>query len=189
MMWRNRLELAQIFDEAILKDREIMVKGRPQTAVGLNKLIHRARDQLIHRGDTLASEGSTPADVDVILLSGGLGSSEYIKYKIEEFLANDIGTGSGASIPRVHTLSRPQMCVCRGLIENRVLGIWRAAKCNGSYGILQRKPYKSWKPRHQLAKHANHLHDIEGRRYVEQVTWLIKKVGQVHYLLPCSYFA
>lgn len=186
---RNRLELAQIFDEAVLKDRELMVNGRPQTAVGLNKLIYRARDQLIHRGDTATPEGSTAADVDLILLSGGLGSSEYIKYKIEEFLANNPGTGSGAFVPRVHTLSRPQMCVCQGLIENRVLSIWRAGKCNGSYGVLQRKVYKSWKWTHQLAKHGNHLHNTEGRRYVEQVIWLIKKAGEVHNLLCCSYFA
>lgn len=180
----NSLELANIFDEAVLKDREVMIKGRPETLPGMIKLIHRHRDQLMHRGDRQSSESSTATDINLVLLSGGLGSSAYIKYKIEEFLANGPETGSGASVPKVHTLTRPQMCVCRGLLENRVLGIWRAARCNGSYGILQRKPYKLWKPRHFLAKHGNHLHNSEGRRYVEQVSWLVKKVRNLYSLLP-----
>lgn len=180
---KNSLELANIFDEAILQDRDVMIKGRPETLPGMNRLIHRARDQLRHRGDKHGPEGSHAADVDLILLSGGLGSSEYIKYKIEESLANGPGAGTGVSTPRVHTLTHPQMCVCRGLLENRLLGIWRAASCNGSYGILQRKPYKSWKPSHRLAKHGNHLHNSEGKRYVEQVCWLVKKVKTLPSLL------
>lgn len=172
----NSLELAKIFDEAILEDRKVMIKGRPETIPGMNKLIHRARDQLLHRGDIQGSGSSTAADVNLILLSGGLGSSPYIKYKIEEFLANSPGVGSGASVPKVHTLTYPQMCVCRGLIEDRALKIWRAARCNGSYGILQKKPYKSWKLKHFLAKYGNHVQTNQGGRYVEQVKWLVKKV-------------
>lgn len=161
-----------------------MINGRPETRPGLIKLIYRARDQLMNRGVGHGSSSSAAEDINLIILSGGLGSSEYIKEKIEEYLANRPAAENGTAIPKVQTLSHPQMCVCRGLIENRVLGIWRASKCNGSYGILQRVPYKRLNPRHQLAKYSNHLHKTEGKRYVEQISWLVKKVGNVHLLLP-----
>lgn len=161
-----------------------MINGRPETRPGLFKLIYRARDQLINRGVGHGSSSSAAEDINLIILSGGLGSSEYIKDKIEEHLANRPAAENRTAIPKVQTLSHPQMCVCRGLIENRVLGIWRASKCNGSYGILQRVPYKRLNPRHQLAKYSNHLHKTEGKRYVEQISWLVKKVGNVHLLLP-----
>jgi hypothetical protein len=168
-----RLELAKIFDEAIIQDRQVMRKGRPENIPGLQKLVHRARDQLLHRGD---DKGSRTTDVDVILLSGGLGSSEYVKCKIEEYLLSELNDGTTVSLPKVHIVTEPQMCICRGLLENRLLAIWRAAKSNGSYGILLRKPYKRLKPRHFLAKLGNHVYIRGGNRYVEQVTWLTIKV-------------
>ncbi|KAJ0116802.1 hypothetical protein J7T55_009953 [Diaporthe amygdali] len=103
------LELANIFDEAVLEDREVLIKGRPETLPGMIKLINRHRDQLLHRGDRQGSDSSTATDINLILLSGGLGSSAYIKYKIEEFLSKSPGAGSGVSVPKVHTLTHPQI--------------------------------------------------------------------------------
>lgn len=178
----SRLELARIFDETIIEDRQIMRKGRPETVPGIIKLIHRERDRLRHRGDVQGSENSSKhasTDVNVILLSGGLGSSEYIKYKIGESLRGGLDETT-ASVPEIHTLTEPQKCICRGLLEDRLLGIWRAGKCNGSYGILQRQPYRRINPKHFIAKLGNHLIGHGDKRYVEQVAWLIRKVRKSH---------
>lgn len=164
-----------------------MVKGRPEVVPGIVKLIRRARDQLLHRGDGSDATGgssSALADVDVILLSGGLGSSEYVKAKIHDSLSAG-PEGMAAHMPQVHTLTEPQMCVCRGLLENRKFSIWRAGKCNGSYGILQREPYRPWGLRsttstHWKARVSGLVKNHEGNRYIEDVKWLIKKVRRVY---------
>lgn len=157
-----------------------MKKGRPETIPGILKLIHRERDRLRHRGDVQnpqSSPNEAHTDVDVILLSGGLGSSEYIKYKIEESLV-DGRNGETASVPKVCTISEPQNCICRGLLEDRIFGLWRAGKSNGSYGILQKERYTRWKWRHFIAKLRKQVVGYGNQRYVEQVTWLICKVRQ-----------
>jgi hypothetical protein len=168
-----RLELANIFDETILHDRKIMKKGRPENIPGLKKLVHRARDQLTHRGD---DKGSRNTDIDVILLSGGLGSSEYIKSKVEEYLKNEFDDGTTSTVPKVHVVTEPQMCICRGLLENRLLEIWRAGKNNGSYGVVQSRRYSRLNPLHLIAKLGNHVYSRGGNRYIKQVRWLIFKV-------------
>lgn len=157
-----------------------MKRGRPETVPGIIKLIHRERDRLRHRGDLQNSPTSskeTYADIDVILLSGGLGSSDYIKYKIEESLRDGVN-GVTASMPKVCTLTEPQNCICRGLLEDRMLGLWRAGKCNGSYGLLEKEPYRRTKPKHMLARLSKHLSVNGDKKFVEQVKWLIRKVRE-----------
>lgn len=176
----SRLELAKIFDERILRDRPVMKRGRPETVPGIIKLIHRERDRLRHRGDVYSSQTSTSqanVDIDVILLSGGLGSSEYVKHKIEESLI-DAQNGASTSIPKIFTLTEPQKCICRGLLEDRTLGIWRAGKSNGSYGLLEKQRYRRMKPKHMFAKFSKHIVGTGDKKFVEHVKWLIRKVRE-----------
>ncbi|WQF90242.1 hypothetical protein CDEST_15256 [Colletotrichum destructivum] len=171
-------ELANIFD-TVIQDRSFIRKGRPETLPGLNKLIQRARDELRYRGNGHGgsrSPNNATDDVSVILMSGGLGRSEYITQRISEYLAQQEDTLGPA--PEVRIIDEPQLCVCKGLLKNRLYTIFRTQKCNGNYGILEYKPYKKFYLTHFLANQGNHVKEIGGNRYKEEVKWLIQKVSE-----------
>ncbi|GKT52234.1 uncharacterized protein ColSpa_12415 [Colletotrichum spaethianum] len=168
-------ELATIFD-TVIQDRQVVRKGRPETLPGLNKLIQRARDELRYRGNNHGgsrSPNNDPDDVSVILMSGGLGRSEYITQRITEYLSYQEDTLG--PVPEVRIIGEPQLCVCKGLLKNRLYTIFRTQRCNGNYGILEYKPYKKFYPTHFIANQANHVKKIGGSRYKEEVKWLIQK--------------
>ncbi|KAK1990648.1 hypothetical protein LX36DRAFT_716614 [Colletotrichum falcatum] len=171
-------ELAKIFD-TIIQDREVIRGGRPETLPGLNKLIQRVREGLRYRSnDHVGSLSSnSPADVSVILMSGGLSQSDYITQRIAEYLSTQVDTFGPA--PEVRTITDPQLCVCRGLLTDSLYSIFRTQKCNGNYGILDYIPYRSYKISHRIAKRGNHVKEMGGTRYVEEIKWLIQKNEKV----------
>ncbi|WYZ36263.1 hypothetical protein EsH8_XII_000013 [Colletotrichum jinshuiense] len=171
-------ELAKIFD-TVIQDRHFIRKGRPETMPGLQKLIQRARDELRYRGNSHGgsrSPNNATDDVSVILMSGGLGRSEYITQRISEYLSQQDDTLGPA--PEVRIIDEPQLCVCKGLLKNRLYTIFRTQKCNGNYGILEYKPYKKFYLTHFLANQGNHVKEIGGIKYKEEVKWLIQKVSE-----------
>lgn len=135
---------------------------------------------MIHQGTEGGSGGTSNGgkglakDVDIILLAGGLGQSSYLRDRVEMSLEDE--QSSDAPTPRVRTMSNPQLCVSKGLLENRLFEIFRAQKCNANYGVLQDKALKLWKPLHLVAKAANQYRNIGGKRYMRQVEWLVEKV-------------
>ncbi|KXH65946.1 hypothetical protein CSAL01_11570 [Colletotrichum salicis] len=154
-------ELAKIFD-TVIQDRQVIRKGRPETLPGLKKLIQRARDELRYRGNNHGgsrSPNNATDDVSVILMSGGLGRSEYITQRITEYLSQQEDTIGPA--PEVRIIGEPQLC-----------------RCNGNYGILEYKPYKKFYPTHFIANQANHVKKIGGSRFKEEVKWLIQKASE-----------
>lgn len=169
-----RSELASLFD-TIIQDRQVTRNGRPETLPGLQKLIQRARDELLYRGNSHGSSWSSnnaTDDISVILMSGGLGRSEYITQRITEYLSSQQDT----FVPEVRIVDDPQLCVCKGLLKNSLYVIFCTQKCNGNYGILEYNPYKRFSLKHRVAKGGNHVKEIGGSRYVEEVKWLVHKV-------------
>lgn len=79
----------------------------------------------IHHSDRGASSG-----IDIILLSGGLGQSAYLKYRVEQDLAAD--QSHGAKVARVIVAPDSQLCVSRGPVHNRMWELFSAQKCNGN---------------------------------------------------------
>jgi hypothetical protein len=171
--------LAEIFD-TVIDDRQVEDNGRTRTEAGIAKLIHRTRDHVIHQatdgGAGIASHGSRnmAKDVDIVLLAGGLGQSSYLKDKVKMSFTNK--QDSNAFQPLVRALEEPQLCVCKGLLENKLFEMFRARKCNANYGVLQDKALKLWKPMHLVAKVANQCRDIGGKRYMQRVEWLVEMV-------------
>lgn len=164
---RPSRELANIFD-SIIDDTKPSTHGRQDTSIGINKLIYRARDQL-HIQDRGAS-----SDIDIILLSGGLGTSPYLKHRVEQDLAAD--PSRGAKVPRVVVAPHPQLGVSRGLVHNRMWKLFSAQKCNGNYGILQLTKFKPWSRKHIFARLANQISRVGDKTFVNEIKWLIEKV-------------
>lgn len=165
---RPSRELAGFFDN-VIDDTTVTVNGTRQTLPGINKLIHRAR-QRIHE-----QERTQSGDVDIILLSGGLGQSPYVKRRVEQALGKIQGIGT--QTPKVAKVDEPQLSVCLGLLHNRMREIFSAQKCNGNYGILQLTKFNKLNPGHHIAKMANQTTKLGGKTFVNDVKWLIKKVG------------
>ncbi|KAF2996329.1 hypothetical protein E8E14_002810 [Neopestalotiopsis sp. 37M] len=175
LYWR---ELATIFD-SVIDDRQVVKNGRPKTEAGIAKLVHRTRDHMIHQGMKGAPGSGSHGgkglvkDVDIILLAGGLGQSSYLRDRIQLSLEDE--QNPGASTPFVRTTRESQLCVSKGLLENRRFERFRARKCNANYGVLQDKALKLWKPLDLVATVANQYRDIGGKRYMRQVEWLVEK--------------
>lgn len=174
----HRSELARIFD-MVIQDRRVIRNGRPETLPGLRKLIERARGELQYRGNSHGSSkfsSNIANDVSVILMSGGLGQSKYITQRIRESLSYQDDMFD--QTPEVRIIAEPQLCVCKGLLKNRLHVIFRTQKCNANYGILEYKPYKMFSMTSFIASQGNHVRDIGGSKYTEGVRWLIRKACQ-----------
>ncbi|KAK6837936.1 hypothetical protein PG987_006217 [Apiospora arundinis] len=159
-------ELAGLFDN-IIDDKTVTIDGHRETLPGINKLIRRARN------DIHSQERSPVSGIDIILLSGGVGQSPYLKHRVEEALVKDQDVST--QTPRVVTMAKPQLSVCRGLLYNRMGEIFMTQKCNGNYGILQLTKFNRLNVRHYFAKGANQTTRVGDRTFVNDVEWLVKK--------------
>lgn len=164
---RTSRELAGLFDN-VIDDRTAIIDGHRNTLPGISKLIQHARTQLRDQQRTSAS------DIDIILLSGGLGQSQYLKHRVEDALEKnqDVGTQT----PRVVIIDEPQLCVCKGLLHNRMREIFMTQKCNGNYGILQLTKFSRFNLRHRIAKVANQTTTLGNKTFVNDMNWLVIKV-------------
>ncbi|KAK8115582.1 HSP70 family protein [Apiospora sp. TS-2023a] len=159
-------ELAGLFD-SVIDDTTGIIDGHRETLPGINKLIHSARKQIRDQQRTPAS------DIDIILLSGGLGQSKYLKHRVEQALEKDQDVGT--QTPRVVTMDEPRLSVCKGLLHNRMGEIFMAQKCNGNYGILQLTKFNTLNPRHYVAKVANQTTKLGNKTFVNDMKWLVMK--------------
>lgn len=135
--------------------------------------------------------------VDYMVLSGGLGSSPYVKKKLDERYCKErrYSNAAGMKIIRAET---PQLVVAKGLVtdhlRNRgkdnskpsVLQNWISPR---SYGVLCVKP---WDPYIHLEQDKDRPDEFTGKVYAKnQIEWFIKKVSflcperiKVHLLTP-----
>ena len=124
--------------------------------------------------------------VDYMVLSGGLGSSQYVKKKLEERYCKEKKYSNAAemTILRAET---PQLVVAKGLVidqlrtqgkdNNRtsVLQNWISPR---SYGILCVRP---WDPKSHLEQDKETPDDLTGKVYARnQIQWVIKKVSSLY---------
>ncbi|KAK8090302.1 hypothetical protein PG997_005263 [Apiospora hydei] len=66
------------------------------------------------------------SDIQHVIFSGGLGGSPYI----QETLRSQYGEGTSLEKAEFHSLDLPQMCVCKGLVIDRIEKMKRAKKEN-----------------------------------------------------------
>lgn len=104
------------------------------------------------------------------MLSGGLGSSEYVRGKL----------GARYGTLRLHTAPEPQLAVCKGLVADRLQKLntgqqilkWRC--CRESYGTICRSVYDAKNPDHR--DRTPYRDKQTGKWYVdESVKWFIRK--------------
>jgi molecular chaperone DnaK (HSP70) len=127
--------------------------------------------------------------VSYMVLSGGLGSSQYVKKKLEQrYCEGRYSNAAGMSILRAET---PQLVVAKGLVTNHlrtlgkdnvngtsVLQNWISPR---SYGVLSVKP---WDPETHLPQDKETPDDLTGKAYARnQIQWVIKKVSPLYLIV------
>ena len=120
--------------------------------------------------------------VDYMILSGGLGSSQYVKKKLDERYCKErrYSNAAGMTILRAVT---PQLVVAKGLVTDHlrtrgrdndkpsVLQNWISPR---SYGVLCVRP---WDPYIHLEQDKDRPDEFTGKVYANnQIEWFIKKV-------------
>lgn len=126
-------------------------------------------------------ERSTPhRELQYIILSGGLGSSNYIKQRVIEELYNTPSRFADRDPVRVLVAPDPQLAVAKGLVMDRsqTLGhdvtVLAGRCCRVSYGVICRYPYDS----EEHVGEPTVRDPITGVLWVEdQIEWIIKEVS------------
>ncbi|EMC95983.1 hypothetical protein BAUCODRAFT_157339 [Baudoinia panamericana UAMH 10762] len=152
----ERTEMEGLFDEQIRKISDV-----------IDKQLNRVRDT--HPGESICG----------LVLSGGLGSSPYVRKALEKRFASGGGGGhTNAEGLGIITAEEPQLAVVKGLVLARVqplisgIDILDERRCPLSYGVLCRERYDPKK--HQGAPVT--IDHIDGKRWAEkQIHWLIKE--------------
>ncbi|KAI1862670.1 uncharacterized protein JN550_010195 [Neoarthrinium moseri] len=153
-------ELAKIFDKQI-EGMQRLIEG----------FLRRLESNL----------GSAEPRLNHIILSGGLGSSRYVQNKIEsEYNQPHRSLLNGV---QVHVSTDPRLCVCKGLLYERIQGLLtqKAAisrlACRQSYGILCDTKYNKWhKKQRQLGKIAKIESEKDGVKVIKDtVEWFVRK--------------
>ncbi|KAM0427272.1 hypothetical protein ACHAPT_007705 [Fusarium lateritium] len=145
--------------------------------VQIEAITRRIRERL----DWLAERGHRE-QVEYVILSGGLGSSAYVREMLQQHLTN-LQHANARNIIVIPS-QEPQLVVARGVLENKrqtmesgnrsVLSSWIA---RASYGVIVQEVYSP-------AKHFDEdvrLDPFEsGKKWAtNQIQWLIKKGDQV----------
>jgi hypothetical protein len=126
-----------------------------------------------------------------LILSGGLGNSAYVQSKLETRYAFGLSTFACARTVQVHVAPEPQLCVCRGLVQDRIrrlssgVGVlgWRCSRA--SYGTICKMPYEAGNQSHagrQITKDP-----YTGKLYlINAIEWFIYKGQPVNSDTPIT---
>ncbi|KAF4979510.1 hypothetical protein FZEAL_4278 [Fusarium zealandicum] len=140
-------------------------------------IIRRIEERL----DWLAEKGHTE-QVEYMILSGGLGSSAYVRDRLQRHLT-DLRHPNARNIAVVPS-QEPQLVVVRGILENKrqvelgskpVLGTWIA---RASYGVKVQEVYSP--ARHFDEDVRDDPWDSSVKWAVNQIQWLIRKGDTVN---------
>ena len=122
------------------------------------------------------------AQVSYLVLSGGLGSSPYVRQRLKPHF--DDGPGSSrTNVEDMHvvTVIEPQLAVVHGLVLDRIQFlkrgelIFKQRCCRNSYGVKCLQEYLPGNTRHM--GQAVIFDKRDGKRYVEnQIDWFVKQV-------------
>ncbi|KAK1758161.1 hypothetical protein QBC47DRAFT_410878 [Echria macrotheca] len=129
---------------------------------------------------TLVEEGLDKFEKDghgsvkYIILSGGLGSSEFIHQRLQEYVQRS--ERSSLEGTRVQMCAEPQLVVIKGLLLEHTSSILRTRIARASYGVVIREPYST-------KRHFNQpqIVDIWDEKVyaTEQVRWIVKKGDRI----------
>ncbi|KAF8242077.1 actin-like ATPase domain-containing protein [Wilcoxina mikolae CBS 423.85] len=119
------------------------------------------------------------ANVDYIILSGGLGSSKYIQRHLIQRYVKD-SPGSDKKGVKILIADDPQTVVCRGLVLDRIHQIFHVKpiishRCSrASYGFVFDMPYD--KEKHKQSKRERIKLKVDGRYYLPgRINWFINR--------------
>ena len=136
---------------------------------------------LIDRQLHIVSEKDPTASVSYLVLSGGLGSSPYVKDRIRERYEPKGSPGPGAHGIKVLLANEPQLTVVHGLVMSRIQStrggpeMYSLRMCPISFGIVCREMYIPGK--HQGEDVTEDPYDK--KKWAErQINWIIKQ-GQI----------
>ncbi|KIV84831.1 hypothetical protein PV11_00585 [Exophiala sideris] len=117
--------------------------------------------------------------VKYLVLSGGLGSSEYVKKKLEDRYIRE-KVNLYAPHLRIITSNHPNLAVVKGLLIDRMQklkfdkSVLRVRKCRQSLGIICDQPYDKTRVAHQRARLRADI--LDGKTYAtEQISWFVRQ--------------
>lgn len=118
-----------------------------------------------------------------IILSGGLGSSNYIKQKVIAGISNATPRLMGRNQVEVLVAPDPQLAVAKGLVMDRSqtlehdITVWAGRCCRVSYGVICKYPYNS----KEHSGEPTVKDPVSGQLWVtDQIEWMIKEVSHDH---------
>ncbi|CAF9942006.1 hypothetical protein IMSHALPRED_003147 [Imshaugia aleurites] len=123
-----------------------------------------------------------PRTQSYLVLSGGLGSSPYVRQRFKSYYE----TGEGSERPnaqetKIVVVAEPQLAVVQGLVMDRIQTIGRGNMifkercCRVSYGVRCREEYHPDKNKSHVGQKVV-LDARDGKRYVEnQIDWFVKQ--------------
>ncbi|KAI4203188.1 MAG: hypothetical protein LQ350_002064 [Teloschistes chrysophthalmus] len=139
--------------------------------------------------DYLKKERSSK-QVDYLVLSGGLGSSVYVKNKLTERYITNKSRHSNIKHLQIYTADDPQIAVVQGLVLNEAQqhetgsATLKSRISPASYGVLCKEPYK-------VEKHLGmdfETDELDGKLYaIDVIHWFVKKGDPVSGDNPISY--
>ncbi|KAL8934105.1 MAG: hypothetical protein Q9216_006076 [Gyalolechia sp. 2 TL-2023] len=128
--------------------------------------------------------------VDYLVLSGGLGSSVYVKKKLTERYTNNKSRYTNAKHLQIYTADDPQTAVVQGLVLNEAQqhetgnAVLKSRTSPASYGVLCKEPYDE-------EKHLGlelERDQLDGKLYaIDVIHWFVKKGDPVSEDNPISY--
>ncbi|KAH8647598.1 hypothetical protein BGZ60DRAFT_227711 [Tricladium varicosporioides] len=128
---------------------------------------------------------NTPEKVTNLILTGGLGSSQYVQSKLAAHLK-----ARGIRIMVDPKDDEAPLSVCKGLVYDRMQrliyghSVIRTRRCRASYGILYNKIYNKYE--HQDRE--SFTDSVDGRKYVEnEVDWFLKKGQEIQEDTPIKF--
>jgi hypothetical protein len=139
-----------------------------------------------------AFQSKWPADrIAHLVLSGGLGNNEYVQSRLNDRYAFGASPFQCARNIKVSVATDPQLCVCKGMITDRlrklqsgkaVLG-WRC--CRASYGTTCKVRYDMNNQSH--VGQSTTLDPLDNTYYItDTIAWFIKKVSDLSPTLTIS---
>ena len=154
--------------------------------VQVNKLF-----ELIDRQLTSFQRISPDASITHLVLSGGLGDSNYVQSRLETRYAFGLSTFPSARNMQVSVAPEPQLAVCRGIVHDRVRKLssgtgvlgWRCSRA--SYGTVCKMLYDQRNPSHAGRQVIRDQYN--GKMYlINAIEWFIYKGQPVNSDTPVT---
>ena len=166
--------------EAHVEDAKMIIKQEELAAlfdVQIDRLLDLMDEQLRR-----LEQKDSRAQISYLVLSGGLGSSPYVRQRLKSFF--EFGMGSSRANTQdvsILTVAEPQLAVVQGLVMERIQFISRGEAvfkqrcCRISYGVKCLREYNPTNPRHMGQDII--LDKRDGKRYIDdQIDWFVKQV-------------